>query len=152
MHTAPNRNLCSLMDSTQGNTKKKLKTNASVITGVFIFAVMFAFGIHRCPLQFFFGVPCALCGMTRAFMALARGDVSGAFHQHPLWPTVPFIAGFFALCYLDIIHPSRKIYDTVVYSSVVLLFVCFIIRHIIHSPVVEINFASSFVGSIIKCF
>ena len=146
MHTVPNRSLCSLTECTQGNSKERLKT---VIAGVFIFAVMFAFGIYGCPLQFFFGVPCALCGITRAFISLAGGDVSGAFYWHPLWPTVPFIAGFFVLCYFDIIHPSRKIYDTVVCLSVVLLFVCFIIRHITNSPVVEIDFASSFVGGII---
>lgn len=143
MHTVPNRSLYSLTDCTQDN---KI---TPVIAGVFVFAIMSAFDIYSCPLRFFFGVPCALCGMTRAFMALARGDVSGAFYWHPLWPAVPFVAGFFVLCYFDFIHPSRKIYDAVVCLSVVLLLACFTIRHIIHSPVVEINFASSFVSRFI---
>ena len=110
---------------------------------------MFAFGVYRCPLQFFFGIPCALCGLTRAFMALAKGDVAGAFYYHPLWPLAPIVAGFFALCYLEVIHPSKKVYDAVVYSSVALLLTCFIIRHIMHSPVVQIDIASSFFGKAI---
>ncbi|HEX5099987.1 MAG TPA: DUF2752 domain-containing protein [Polyangiaceae bacterium] len=37
-----------------------------------------------CPTAFFLGVPCPGCGLTRATLALLRGDVHGAMHFHPL--------------------------------------------------------------------
>ena len=100
-------------------------------------------------MQFFFGIPCALCGLTRAYMSLAAGDVAGAFYYHPLWPLAPAVAGFFMLSYLEVIRPSKKVYNAVIYSSTALLLICFIIRHIMHSPVVKIDFPSSFFGKLI---
>ena len=43
-----------------------------------------AFGVTLCPMKRLLGVPCPTCGTTRAFAALFRGDVSGAFAQQPL--------------------------------------------------------------------
>lgn len=37
-----------------------------------------------CPLKAWTGLPCASCGMTHAFVALARGEVSAAFAASPL--------------------------------------------------------------------
>jgi hypothetical protein len=37
----------------------------------------------RCPARVLLGVPCATCGMTRAFAALARGDVAAAVGVSP---------------------------------------------------------------------
>ncbi len=37
-----------------------------------------------CPVKAFTGLPCATCGMTHAFAALARGDVPAAFAASPL--------------------------------------------------------------------
>lgn len=141
-----------MTESTQSNRKQKFKKYSPVLAGLFVFAVMFAFGVYRCPLQFFFGIPCALCGITRAFMSLAKGDVAGAFFYHPLWPLAPVVALFFALTYLEIIHPSKRVYNAVVYTSAALLLICFIIRHIMHSPVVEIDLASSFLGKAVTHF
>jgi len=59
---------------------------------------------YPCPLQAAAGIPCATCGMTRAFVSLARGDLSRALAASPLgallaallrlavgwrWPSVP---------------------------------------------------------------
>ena len=43
-------------------------------------------GAPVCPTALFFGVPCPGCGLTRATLALANGDLAGAFHFHPLAP------------------------------------------------------------------
>ncbi len=37
-----------------------------------------------CPLKAWTGLPCASCGMTHAFAALARGEVSAALAASPL--------------------------------------------------------------------
>jgi hypothetical protein len=37
-----------------------------------------------CPARGLLGLPCATCGMTHAFVALAHGDLAGALHASPL--------------------------------------------------------------------
>jgi hypothetical protein len=39
---------------------------------------------YRCPLRALAGIPCATCGMTHAFVALAHGEVARAFAASPL--------------------------------------------------------------------
>jgi hypothetical protein len=36
-----------------------------------------------CPFNLITGIPCPGCGMTRAFLALARGDLITALHYNP---------------------------------------------------------------------
>ena len=48
-----------------------------------------------CPFRHVTGVNCPFCGMTRATIALGRGDVRGALAFHPLAPLV--LAGLVAL-------------------------------------------------------
>ena len=130
--------------------RKKASDILPILAGLAVFAVMFALGIYRCPLDLFLGIPCPLCGMTRAFMALVTGDVSGAFYYHPLWPLAPPVMIFFGLIFFDIIHPSKRSYNAVVYLICALLLGCFIIRHITHSPVVAIHFSDSLAGRILS--
>jgi hypothetical protein len=39
---------------------------------------------YTCPLKGITGLPCATCGMTRAFVRLAHGDTAGAVAASPL--------------------------------------------------------------------
>jgi len=48
-----------------------------------------AYYLIGCPFRFFFGVPCPGCGMTRAWTALFKGDIAGAFRWHPLFLVIP---------------------------------------------------------------
>ncbi|MCR5301020.1 MAG: DUF2752 domain-containing protein [Lachnospiraceae bacterium] len=111
---------------------------------------MFLLKIYRCPLDFFVGIPCPLCGITRAFMALAKGDVALAFYYHPLWPIAPFAAAFLLLTCFDVIDPPQKVFNTFLIVLSILLVVCFIIRHMMHSPVVQVHLESSFFGRAIN--
>jgi len=73
-----------------------------------VFAVLFAlsFAIARfvpvlalgyaCPFRALTGLPCATCGMTRAFVRLAHGDLSGAVGASPLGALLAGLAWLFA--------------------------------------------------------
>ncbi len=41
-----------------------------------------------CALYQNFGITCALCGLTRSFTSMARGDIPAAIQFHPLGPAV----------------------------------------------------------------
>jgi lysylphosphatidylglycerol synthetase-like protein (DUF2156 family) len=49
-----------------------------------VFATIVAFQLPFCPLASVFGVPCPGCGLTRATLALAHGDLKHALELHPL--------------------------------------------------------------------
>ncbi len=49
-----------------------------------VFATIVAFRLPFCPLASVFGVPCPGCGLTRATLALAHGDLQHALELHPL--------------------------------------------------------------------
>ncbi len=50
-----------------------------------------------CPLKGIAGIPCATCGMTHAFVHLARGDVGLAVRASPLGALLAAGAWLFAL-------------------------------------------------------
>ena len=53
------------------------------------YAAMELMGI-TCPIRCLTGISCAGCGMSRAWLALLRQDLSAAFAYHPLfWLPVP---------------------------------------------------------------
>lgn len=54
----------------------------ATIGGVFLSIVRFQ--LPFCPLASVLGVPCPGCGLTRATLALAHGDLQHALELHPL--------------------------------------------------------------------
>lgn len=61
----------------------------AVLVGVWAY-----FGIY-CLSELLFDIPCAGCGMTRAYLALLRLDLSGAFEMHPMFWSVPILLLFY---------------------------------------------------------
>lgn len=63
------------------------------LAGIALFYIaMEVLGV-TCPIRFLTGVSCAGCGMSRAWLALLRGNWTGAFAFHPLfWLPVPAAA------------------------------------------------------------
>lgn len=60
------------------------RKDATVLAAVvLVYLVMEAVGI-TCPIKYLTGVSCAGCGMSRAWLALLRGDWTGALTFHPL--------------------------------------------------------------------
>lgn len=52
---------------------------------------------YTCPSKGLFGIPCATCGMTHAFVALAHGDLGAALSASPLGAALAFAAWLYAL-------------------------------------------------------
>ena len=50
-----------------------------------------------CPMQYLLGLPCPLCGMTRALLSLLRGDLPGSFSAHPLLLPALALGAFFVI-------------------------------------------------------
>ena len=64
-----------------------------------------ALGPPLCPTALFFDVPCPGCGLTRATLALFRGDVGAALHFHPLvFVLTPLAAYAFGTTLLDYVR------------------------------------------------
>jgi hypothetical protein len=48
-----------------------------------------------CLFQAILQIPCPMCGMTRAYLALFRWDIRGAFSNHSLFWAIPVLYFFF---------------------------------------------------------
>jgi hypothetical protein len=61
-----------------------------------------------CPLLALTGVPCLMCGITRSFLSMGGGDVTGAFIFHPLGPVFYMaLAGIFLAALYSVISRIR---------------------------------------------
>jgi hypothetical protein len=75
----------------------------AALVGFFAIAVWTEFPL--CPMASTLGVPCPGCGLTRATLALLRGDFSSSWHLHPLaWLLTPLFVGFMAGAAFDLVR------------------------------------------------
>lgn len=51
--------------------------------------ILAAAGFLPCGIRLLFGIPCPMCGITRAYRAMLCGDFCGAFKYHPLFWLLP---------------------------------------------------------------
>lgn len=143
----------------QNNKNDPNQKQPAFLQAAFIFiisagliATLWVLKLYRCPLEFIFGIPCPLCGITRAFLALFSGDISAAFYYHPLWPVILLSLILYVLYRFDVIKPSKRVFNAACIVLVILLLGCFILRHINGSPVVRIHFEESLLGRVISFF
>lgn len=67
-----------------------MKKDIQAMAGIVLFYVLLESVGITCPIRFLTGVSCAGCGMSRAWLALARLDLDAARQFHPLfWLPVP---------------------------------------------------------------
>ena len=123
-----------------------------LICALIVIRLVMISGLYRCPSRLLFGIPCPLCGMTRAITAVLSGDFSLAFYYHPLWPLAIIVIALFLLSYLHVISPSKKAVDIAVYVICILLTGVFIYRHVTGSDVVRIDFESSLLYNMVRFF
>lgn len=126
-------------------SNQKIKELIIIAAVLILLAVLVILRIYKCPLDFLFGIPCPMCGITRAYLSLLNGDIRTAFYYHPLWPALLIIGLMYALYLFGVIDPSKKVINIIGYSLCVLLIACFIIRHLLGSPVVQVHFDSSLI-------
>ena len=127
---------------------QKIRQFIPAAAAVIILFILMISGVYRCPLNFFLGIPCPLCGFTRAMKSVIHGDPASAFYYHPLWPVVVLYCSFCLLSRLKLIRPSSKLMNAFGFLLCFLLIACFILRHIEGSPIVKIHFESSFIYTV----
>jgi len=67
------------------------------------------FPVFSCPFYTITGLPCPVCGITRASALAVRGDFAGSFRAHPLGPLL-VVCMFFAipLTFFVFLKPEKK--------------------------------------------
>ena len=71
--------------------------------------VFVALGPPMCPTALFLGIPCPGCGLTRATLALLRGDLGAALHFHPLvFVLTPLAAYAFGTALVDYVRGGTQ--------------------------------------------
>lgn len=115
------------MERISENTKAKRKewTSAglAVLAVAFVYLFFHVVGIG-CPIQFFTGVSCPGCGMTRAALAVLRGDFAAALSFHPLVFALPAAAFVFLLRR----KMPVKIYKILTFTLIGLFVILYLIR------------------------
>lgn len=61
------------------------------IISILLIYLMFYITRIGCPIKFISGISCAGCGMTRSYYHLLHGNITEAFHFHPLFILPPLI-------------------------------------------------------------
>ena len=95
----------------------------AVLAVVLLYGGMEALGI-TCPIRFITGISCAGSGMSRARLALLRGDISAAWGYHPLF-WVPVLAAGLLLIRR---HIPRRVLRGAVWAGAVLFLAVYALR------------------------
>ena len=132
--------------------KKNIKLYLLIICVLLLIGTLMMLGLYKCPLRALFGIPCPLCGITRALFSVLHGDFAAAFYYHPLWPVVVILLILYLLTFTGLIRPSGTVVNSVLFGSCVLLIACYIWRHVTGSDVVRIDFGASLLYRIIHNF
>ncbi len=115
--------------------ERTIIVSAIVLTVVAILGIMAVLGIYSCPFKLVFGIPCPLCGITRAMMALVRGSFAEAFYYHPLWPLILSYGLILVLSELRIISIKKPWNDILPIVVAFLLLICYFVRFATHTSV-----------------
>ncbi len=134
LHSVQKRNSYLLTDNTLNNNSK----------------ILALLSVYKCPLDLLFGIPCPLCGATRAVLSAITGRFADAFYYHPLWPLFIIAGGVLVLHILGVIKVKKTVASATVWFLIIALLGCFIIRHLNGSPVVAMHLEDSLIVSLFQ--
>ena len=129
-------------------TKEKIKgfmIAASITAAAGILAVL---DVYKCPSDHLFGIPCPMCGLTRAILSAIQGDLRMSFYYHPLWPLIVIAVAAYVLYYFGFIRISAGKFRLLAAFLIICIVSCFIYRHVTGSPIVKIHPESCFFSGI----
>ena len=129
---------------------KIVKKDLLLLLLVFFLLVLILFITDiGCLTRFFTGICCMGCGMTRAVIHLAKGDVVGAIHYHPLVFTLPVIVVLFVFKN----RINKKILNILLIFIIVLFITVYVIRLFDpNNEIVYVDFTKSIIYKIIRGF
>ena len=110
-------------------TSRRRAVTAAVIAGLWCAASIPAavlIGGTSCPFYGLIGLPCPLCGTTRAAVALWHGDIPTALRLHPLIFLIA--ADLCAILLYVLIKPWRKAIAVFLAASAVLILGVYLYR------------------------
>ena len=129
-------------------TKDKIKgflAAAAITATAGILAVL---DLYKCPSDHLFGIPCPMCGLTRALLAVAQGDLQLSFYYYPLWPLIVIAVAAYVLYYFGFIRISGKIFRILAILLAFCIIACFVYRHMTDSPIVRLHTENCFFSGI----
>ncbi len=100
---------------------KELMPPVLIVAGVYFLLYFMGIG---CPLKFLTGISCAGCGMTRAYICLLHGDISGALYYHPLFMLPPPVL-ILILCKKRI---PQRIYYLLMFTVIAAFLIIYLLR------------------------
>ncbi len=130
---------------------KNKKQILIIIISLFILILLSLFGLYRCPFRYIFGVPCPLCGMTRAFISLLKLDISKAFYYHAFWPVVIILSVLYFYFLFKNIKINKKMVCILDIIGILNL-VYYFYRLLFLQEVVHIDFENSILYKILLIF
>ena len=107
---------------------KKLIPAVVAVAVLAVLAVLLVTDHYMCPFKFITGIPCPGCGMTRACLAVAKGDFPSSFYYHPLLPVVVPTVLVELLDGFGLIRLPKKFNNIWLCIVGGLLLVCYIVR------------------------
>lgn len=125
------------------------KEYINVIVPVALFYLILHFSGIGCPVRYITGIPCAGCGMTRAWISLIHLDIGRAFYFHPLF-LLPVV---FCVIWLFKDRIPHKIYIGFL-TVIVMLFMAVYFARLLNpeNTVFEINVNEGLIGRLIRFY
>jgi hypothetical protein len=85
---------------------RRVSLGVAAVAAVQVAAVASGVGGWPCPLKSALGIPCPGCGLTRASVALLRGDFAAAFGLHAFAPVL--LLGLAAFAAAGLLPAARR--------------------------------------------
>lgn len=102
--------------------RKALSIHLAAAAAVIIYLIL----PFKCPIKHFLGFDCPTCGMTRAFFALAKGDISASLKFNPI--AVPFLLLFLFALHKDLFRFSDRTKNIIIITGAFITFFVYILK------------------------